>query len=199
MKQSTQVHSLCLRGYRERRIKPATPSTSAVFLILASATWPSSSTVRLGNVLFELASSYCIAQLNNLTLVIENASETSHLQFQGIRIPKLAWKYLDTVIPIQGLPSGLCCVFKEELLHVPASNTSFKMGGYFQSWKYFEHCEETVKKALAFKEDVVIKARRYVREWRDRFPNRTLVGMHVRLGRLPRSQSRPQRQENRAT
>ena len=135
---------------------------------------------RLGNVMFEFATAVCVALKNNLTLVLKEKLELSHFRYEGLIFPDHVFDKLP-ISPVRSHSAGSCCGFSEEIMRLEPVGSNHRLGGYTQSWKYFEPCKSQVQDAMLFTEDVVAKAQAVVGGLRKRFPRKTLVGVHVRM------------------
>ncbi|XP_076438614.1 galactoside alpha-(1,2)-fucosyltransferase 1-like [Babylonia areolata] len=136
---------------------------------------------RLGNVLFELASAFCIAKLNNRTLIVDDSEKMHDLRYQGIRVSQKTKKQLLTQLkPLQRIGAGTCCGFEPKVMTLEP-DCHHILGGFLQSWKYFEPCKAEVKRVVLFKDSIVDKAVRIMADLREKLPRRTLVGVHVRM------------------
>lgn len=145
---------------------------------------------RLGNQLFQFASTYGIAKKlgYDVKFPIENTIEPSIEDFKdGIRreitfdIPK----YFE-------IPNSLLCSKKEldnintwvqepyfhfcENIFSISDNKNLK--GYYQSEKYFKHCENDLRKILTFNIDILDIAANYIIPKTDL----ELVSIHMRVG-----------------
>lgn len=93
----------------------------------------------LGNQLFQVASTIGIATKNKLAY-----------RFPEWHNNKLFKNKLPTLLPGQGV------VIKEQTfeyasVEIPKNQFIF-LEGYFQSWKYFQHCEDEIKNVFEFNE-----------------------------------------------
>ena len=134
---------------------------------------------RLGNVLFQYASVYCIAKQSNLLPLFSiGGGEVSFLRdARSIT----SWAMFDQMPkPVVLRQERYCCSYDDEFENL-SSEKNYTVRGYFQSWKYFEPCKEDVKRMLVFKDEFVAQAEAAVRALRLRFKHRVLVGVHVRM------------------
>ncbi|XP_076438638.1 galactoside alpha-(1,2)-fucosyltransferase 2-like [Babylonia areolata] len=138
-------------------------------------------TGRLGNVLFEFASAFCIAKLNNLTLVVRDVKPLRDLRYQGIRADAVLWEQL-RALPLKAHSAATCCAFDSRIMTLKPPTSHHSLHGYLQSWKYFQPCEAEVRRVTLFNDNVTDRALTIVRDLRNKFPQRTLVGVHVRTG-----------------
>ncbi|XP_076436367.1 galactoside alpha-(1,2)-fucosyltransferase 1-like isoform X1 [Babylonia areolata] len=136
---------------------------------------------RLGNVLFQLSSALCIATLNNLTLIIQDDRWIRSLQYSGARVPAAAWSTLK-IPKVVHHSLTLSGTFEPSFMVLEPRNCSHSLSGYFQSWRYFQPCQAEVRQATRFNDSIIADAARIVTGLREKLPNRTLVGVHVRRG-----------------
>ncbi|CAL1534420.1 unnamed protein product [Lymnaea stagnalis] len=54
--------------------------------------------------------------------------------------------------------------------------------GYFQSWRYFHHNQDEVRREFKFKDEVLEKAQEHLEKFRNESGDNFLVGVHVRRG-----------------
>ncbi|XP_076436926.1 galactoside alpha-(1,2)-fucosyltransferase 1-like [Babylonia areolata] len=138
---------------------------------------------RLGNVLFQLSSTLCIALLNNLTLIVPDVEGIRNLQYSGRRVPLASWSGLSMSIPdVVHHSLTLGGTFDPSFMALEPRDCSHSLSGHFQSWRYFQPCQAEVRRATRFKDHVVTEAVQIVTDLRKRLPRRTLVGVHVRRG-----------------
>lgn len=114
---------------------------------------------RLGNQLFQIASGIGIARKNNTDFVLPR------------------WSYnvfLKNIVPI-GATSGI--VYKEKSFEYNNisfdSNLNYDLEGYFQSEKYFKHCENEIRSLFQLKD----KFETYVN---NKYDFSDTVSMHIR-------------------
>ncbi|KAK7105592.1 hypothetical protein V1264_016953 [Littorina saxatilis] len=74
-----------------------------------------------------------------------------------------------------------CCKFEAKLSHLNSSQ-DFTIGCYLQSYKYFEHHEPEIRKALTFTDEIRNQSSHLVQELRQKHNTSTLIGVHVRRG-----------------
>jgi len=58
----------------------------------------------------------------------------------------------------------------------------YNLSGYFQSEKYFKHCEDKIKNLFEFRDNIVDSAKSTLDAIRTKHPGKKIVGMHLRLG-----------------
>ncbi|KAK7479818.1 hypothetical protein BaRGS_00028898 [Batillaria attramentaria] len=134
---------------------------------------------RLGNLMFTYATGFCIAKRNGLALVVPNSRALEVFE----NLPALRSRDLPRNVDIRNAVRhgyGFCCSFDESVMRL-SNDTDHALGGYRQSWKYFESCRDDLKKALTFRKDIVLKASQMLADLRRRFPDQVLVGVHIRM------------------
>lgn len=111
---------------------------------------------RLGNSLFSYASSLGVAMLVNASLLLwpEYVGLLPHLSLRG---------GIDNNLTVcrRALvrPERTCCIFQKTL--VQAGRTCGRvqqLGGYLQSWRYFQHAQQEVRKDFQFRGIVLSSA-----------------------------------------
>ena len=140
---------------------------------------------RLGNIMFQLASCYCVAQRYNFSLIFsyrKGVEDLAYLKTKSVTVLSLKkYKTLHgALVPTKRAWEKACCTFNSQVLAL-SPNTSYGMRGYMQSWKYFEPCKASIPRVVAFGEDVTLQAESTVQTLRANYPNRTLVGIHIRM------------------
>ncbi|XP_071098373.1 galactoside alpha-(1,2)-fucosyltransferase 2-like [Haliotis cracherodii] len=107
---------------------------------------------RLGNTMFEYASTYALARATNKSLYIARSNALNRLfpldsetvTFQGCG----GWQ------PV----SAPCCLYDPQLATRLDSRTCQSVGGYLQSWKFFHPVEESIRRQFTFKPSITDKA-----------------------------------------
>ncbi|KAK3088678.1 hypothetical protein FSP39_022263 [Pinctada imbricata] len=138
----------------------------------------------LGNLMFEYASVYGMAKTTNLKTAIASSSDvfkTFHLSVEPI-------SNLTICVRARTVVEKHPCAFDIE--NVKFRNDKRKdyiHKSYLQSWKYFSHIEQDIRKQFTFQNHIVQKAitaiRLAVHSKRTPFSkNITVVGIHVRRG-----------------
>lgn len=143
---------------------------------------------RLGNQLFQLASTIGIAKKvgTDCYFPIENTKIPNIEEFtDGITrnvffdIPKYFTKVNNLLIPIKDITCDLeiheqSFHFLEDMFNVPHE---CNLRGYFQSEKYFKHCEAYIRDLLTFENSIQQKCKQL-------FPKitRETVSIHIRVG-----------------
>ncbi|XP_033754735.1 galactoside 2-alpha-L-fucosyltransferase 2-like isoform X2 [Pecten maximus] len=138
---------------------------------------------RLGNLLFQYASLFGIADKNNLIPVISGNNELR-------RIFKITAQSTERNPVHYGKKFGekLGCAFEPTAMKL-GSKTNTKLDGYFQSFKYFQDCEASLRNEFKFKDDVQKKAASVFSDLvAEKTNNRngpvTYIAVHVRRGDL---------------
>jgi len=143
---------------------------------------------RLGNQLFQFASTYGIAKKQGykVTFPLENIEQPSVENFKdGITravtfdIPKAFVLEEGLLLPKKDIQTAHIVQepsfhFSEELFTVP---DDCDMNGYYQSEKYFKHVEEDLRKVLTFKEEIYKKASEIYSQIKY-----STVSIHIRRG-----------------
>lgn len=145
---------------------------------------------RLGNQLFQFASTYGIAKaigaevyfpLENISRFVKEHFKDGVIREVSFYVPKY-FEFDDSLLkPISEIPieyeyQERYFHFCEDAFRIPR-DYNIDIRGYYQSEKYFKHCEEDIRKLLKFKE----------REIDHDFPvnvekNGAVTSIHVRLG-----------------
>ncbi|XP_067660637.1 galactoside alpha-(1,2)-fucosyltransferase 2-like [Haliotis asinina] len=142
---------------------------------------------RLGNVMFVYASSYGIATYNNRTLIMDTGFMLTNYFNLNVQ---LVDDFECVIKGTKGLDARHDCAFDESLMHIAkGENVCFQ--SYLQSYKYFEHVQDSIKKQFTFKKDINDKAVDIINGAINTFHKRNatvkdtrpvLVGVHVRRG-----------------
>jgi hypothetical protein len=143
---------------------------------------------RLGNQMFQFASTYGIANKLGLdvSFPIENIHNPSVENFKdGItrdvyfdipntfNIPTTLLKPIDQIKTEYKVQEPYFH-FSEDLFNIPDSSD---LGGYYQSEKYFEHCQQDIRSLFTFKTNVIEEAETKLPK-----VNSELVSIHIRVG-----------------
>ncbi|XP_071081562.1 galactoside alpha-(1,2)-fucosyltransferase 2-like [Haliotis cracherodii] len=142
---------------------------------------------RFGNLMFIYASSYGIATYNNRTLIMGKALMlTDYFNLNVLLVDDFECVVTGT----KGVGPRQACAFDERLMHI-AIGENVCIGNYLQSYKYFEHVQEAIKKQFTFKKEIRDKAMGIIDGAINTFHKRNttlkdtrlvLVGVHVRRG-----------------
>lgn len=133
--------------------------------------------------MYQYASIYGISRLNNLTIILGKADDlVEYFEVPSAEIHKNR----DMCQNFVEKNAKHCCVFDESFMKLP-QNQSYKLGVYLQSWKYFRHAFEEVRKELTFKRHIIEPAKYIVQNYRDaytlKYGDRAIViGVHIRRG-----------------
>ena len=130
-------------------------------------------TGRLGNQLFDFASSLGIANTLNYMFVI--LSTHPLLKFFDINQTVVEQKPVNLMrISLREWRKNTWGRNRAYLAH------NLTLGGYYRVWGYFKHITDNVKKSLTIKDYFLDKAKAFLQLNTPR--NRTLIGIHVRMG-----------------
>lgn len=143
---------------------------------------------RLGNVMFTYAATLGIAQRHNMTPVIERRTLLTQV-----------FKNIDALLSndMQNTMFGSVKEYHEygrrgsaydrgtERLFKTFNKTNVHLRGYFQSWRYFDHIVDVVRRNFVFKEDIALAADEFLSsvvppKWHD--VEFVRIGIHVRRG-----------------
>lgn len=58
----------------------------------------------------------------------------------------------------------------------------YNLNGYFQSEKYFKHCEEKIRHTFEFRDNITEHANERLKALREKHSGKLLIGVHLRLG-----------------
>lgn len=72
------------------------------------------------------------------------------------------------------------CAFDQGVFDIQAEN--IKLRGYWQSWKYFEHVKDKIRRDFRFKKNIRTIINGTLEELRLVYPGRKIIGIHVRRG-----------------
>lgn len=136
---------------------------------------------RLGNQLFQSASVLGLSYSSNRTAVIFSSSFNGILK-KPLLTPEEEQLHKNRCAEARVIGEGSCCRYEEHIVRETVQGqTDIRLGGYLQSWKYFDRFREQIKIALAFSEQIVRQATEIVQKLRAEH-NFTLIGVHVRRG-----------------
>ncbi|XP_076457487.1 galactoside 2-alpha-L-fucosyltransferase Sec1-like [Babylonia areolata] len=145
-------------------------------------------TGRLGNELFEFASTLGLALTFNRTPVFLSSSAVSKAlkNFRGFP-STLTRNEVKRRCNEKHIHENSCCKFKEEMTRMdPASD--YKISSYLQSYRYFESQIPAIRKAVVFNDRIQAQANTTLRMLREKYRNSTLVGVHIRHGDMASAQ-----------
>ncbi|XP_041347234.1 galactoside alpha-(1,2)-fucosyltransferase 2-like [Gigantopelta aegis] len=137
---------------------------------------------RLGNKMFRYASLIGIAHRNGY----ESYVFDKDLLVRVFKISHVR-PYEDYDLPELGEHSSSQY---DNCLEILPRNQSYRLVGYYQSWRYFKNVESEVKWEFRFQDDIMQQVRKFFDS--SRFRNRTTVGVHVRLGDMTSKVARRQ-------
>lgn len=138
---------------------------------------------RLGNQLFQYAALKSLALKNNYDIKIPNPNHVSwHGQQCLLNEFNIECGYLyDSDL------SKIKYLYKE--IDWKSYDTNFfslpddiTIEGFFQSISYFDEFSEQIKKELTPKQEYIDRAREYINQIREKYPNYEIVSVHVRRG-----------------
>lgn len=75
---------------------------------------------------------------------------------------------------------GFAIYDKARLTNLPSANLS--LVGFLQSWKYFRHIEDEIRREFTFRKFITDAADTMILKIRHRYPGHVFVGVHVRRG-----------------
>ncbi|KAK3585724.1 hypothetical protein CHS0354_020292 [Potamilus streckersoni] len=137
---------------------------------------------RLGNHIFQYASIYGIATLNNLSIMTTKSCEICHyFRVQNVTVSSDKNACSKFTVLSETMPR----VFNPALLTLP-KNMNIFLKGYFESWKYFQNVTDSLLEQLRFKEPIERMARRKFDILTSKYinytgSNLTVVGIHIRM------------------
>ena len=137
---------------------------------------------RLGNLMFNYASMVGIANTHNMTIVMRPEFRL----FDIFHISALSSDHMENTLGLHNDYEEYgrrACAYDIGIRKLEPINT--RLHGYFQSWKYFNHSRERVKREFRFKDHIAKPAREFIeRSIQSRNFKQTpvVVGIHVRRG-----------------
>ena len=142
-------------------------------------------TGRLGNNMFQFASSYGIARSKGMRLVVPDAFELLKVFKLNVDVIKENDHVCrpDNVITRS---ERKACSFDQRLINFP-STADIRIALYLQSYRYFDkYCDE-LRKQFIFKENIINKAKFIFKQALQKLNitsrnNTTFIGVHVRRG-----------------
>ena len=136
---------------------------------------------RLGNQMFQYASVFGISRLKNMSMRVSRSDRVSRYftisaqQFDGSNF----CDYTNLKIEAQS------CAFDPEMVDI-SSFINWKLINYLQSWKYFYHVADELRKEFTFQQPLkAIASRIFLNAVKDKRcfqRGATYVGVHVRRG-----------------
>ncbi|KAK3589441.1 hypothetical protein CHS0354_020776 [Potamilus streckersoni] len=138
---------------------------------------------RLGNQMFRFASLTGIAERNNFTVIItKNDPLYKIFDLKSVLVHENG-KLCDS---FKLLKEASCCSkFDKNLMALP-NKQNYRVGYYLQSWRYFSHIQDRIRKQFEFKNHTREKASSIMKNVRSRFvlKSPTIIGIHIRMGDL---------------
>ncbi|XP_059144926.1 galactoside alpha-(1,2)-fucosyltransferase 2-like [Physella acuta] len=131
---------------------------------------------RLGNQMFIYAAMLGIAKAQMRLPFVEDGKhlgQTFKLNYVNSNINTSRWELKHV---------GRYATFDPDLFHLPNINISLR--GYFQSWKYFSHIQEEIRREFTFLPHITEQSVEFYKKLSESYKNRTFVGVHVRRGDL---------------
>ena len=146
---------------------------------------------RLGNMLFNFASTYCIAKKMDRKLVLP-AKYKLYNDFKLTPVPVSNFQYYQLCSTTKNKNIrriNIKTATKYVNISLPGDNDVI-LYGYFQSWRFFDECKEDIRKQLTFKdehlyrkaEDRLKRAAQKLKGEKILEKYVTIVGIHVRRG-----------------
>ncbi|GFO01876.1 galactoside 2-alpha-l-fucosyltransferase [Plakobranchus ocellatus] len=135
---------------------------------------------RLGNQMFEFASTIGIAHAQNRAVCLSLSSELlDYFELSGF--VKIDWKESADWLEVMEIEWA---TYDRNLMELPVDD--IVIDGYLQSWRYFYNARAEIKKLFTFYPSVLVKAKQLVNSMWDirRYPpnSTALIGVHVRRG-----------------
>lgn len=127
---------------------------------------------RLGNQMFEFASLIGTACRHNYTPFISSRNRL-HLVFE-LNVPRDI-----NLINSASIGESKSNTYNKKLEYLDHSK-NWTLNGYFQSWRYFDHCKADVLKSFKFKPNIKRKATEVLKTINAK--GRPLVFVHIRRG-----------------
>ncbi|KAL4230180.1 Galactoside 2-alpha-L-fucosyltransferase 2-like [Mactra antiquata] len=140
---------------------------------------------RLANHIYQYASVYGIAKKHNFTIILGKDDDI----VQYFELPSAEIRHSRKICEAFEVKLAKhCCVFDETFMNLP-KNQSYLLGEYLQSWKYFSHVFNEVRKELKFKDRINDPIKSILSDYREAYTlkyaqNVTIVGVHIRRGDL---------------
>lgn len=133
---------------------------------------------RLGNQLFQYAALRGVAAKRGYEVRLPREHELALTQVFTIAEPRLSQAEEQEIVHYYEEPDR---AFDAALFEIP---DNCNVQGYFQSQKYFVHCERELRKALRFRPEVTALANAAAQELMHRrwFSTVSTVSMHIRRG-----------------
>ncbi|KAJ8318969.1 hypothetical protein KUTeg_004060 [Tegillarca granosa] len=133
------------------------------------------------NQMFQYASSYGVAMLNNMSVIVGADDELTMIFELQADIRKDKTMCMTTKI----LRERWACAFDNKLLHLNKTE-NYTLGRWLQSWKYFINVEDKLREQFVFKDHIQDQSTKIIQTILSKRglnrTNVTLVGIHVRRG-----------------
>ncbi|KAK7105255.1 galactoside alpha-(1,2)-fucosyltransferase 2-like [Littorina saxatilis] len=136
---------------------------------------------RLGNELFQYASTLGLALTLNMTPVFLGSQHLPYVLKTFNQTSADSSTFVNRCKKAKAANEVSCCKFDEKLTHLDPSQDC-TVGTYLVSYKYFEHHEPEIRKALTFTDEIRNESSHVVQELRQKHNTSTLIGVHVRRG-----------------
>ncbi|KAK3607187.1 hypothetical protein CHS0354_007102 [Potamilus streckersoni] len=143
---------------------------------------------RLGNNMFQYAAAYGIATKNNMRVMLPSVSVIAKTFKVDADMPENATGLCSTFPVLSELNSAWGMFIQSFSLEI-YGNYSVCIQGYFQSYKYFNHVKNAIRKQFtSFNEDTRIKAVTILQKTKRYYSKSlnvtsvTVIGVHVRRG-----------------
>lgn len=135
---------------------------------------------RLGNNLFQFASTFGIAVHNDMLHVIPKTSVVN----KWFDLSENRWLSIvdDDCSGGEKILESHSCIFEERLYTLPSKEKDVVLGHYLQSWKYFRNNIIQVKQQLKFKQSIRNEANVILQNVKRKHNNTVVVGIHIRRG-----------------
>lgn len=138
-------------------------------------------TGRLGNQLFQFASTLGISYTLNRVAVFKGASDLESWLKTSFKHPTRQAEFESRCDKAKSVGESSCCKYDERLTQLDP-NFDYWVGMYLQSWKYFDQHKQRILQALTFSDSIVSTARDVVQQLREKYKNSTLIAVHNRRG-----------------
>ncbi|XP_064652957.1 galactoside alpha-(1,2)-fucosyltransferase 2-like [Lineus longissimus] len=135
---------------------------------------------RIGNNIFQFASLFCIASMNSLEPFVENGTLFKMFTIKDpVRIDTIK----QNATRLVQFGERKSCGYDNRVEKLKKNGFVTRLHGYFQSWRYFNNCDEALRKQLIFKQDLREKASAFLKRIPGNLKKEIVyVGVHVRRG-----------------
>ncbi|KAK7105258.1 galactoside alpha-(1,2)-fucosyltransferase 2-like [Littorina saxatilis] len=138
-------------------------------------------TARLGNELFQFASTLGLALTLNRTPVFFGSHHLPNVLKTFNQISANSSTFVNRCQKAATVREVSFCKFDDKFTHLYPGH-DFTIGTYLVSYKYFEHHELEIRKALTFTDKIRNESSHVVHVLRQKHNTSTLIGVHVRRG-----------------